>query len=126
MLSMILKNYKISVKKEKKKAERKGIIQEIRFISLALAAVPVLAGEGLIATTLTASNKNLPLPPPSSVSFSVFLFLDRSSFVRLKSSDTSGCCCVIGIKFSRDSRTKKWITFPNYDAYYCTYHSLEF
>lgn len=56
-----------------KKAESEGIMQELWFISLTLTAVPVLAGEGLIATTLTASNKNLSLPPPSSVSFSVSL-----------------------------------------------------
>lgn len=41
----------LCVRKKKKKAERKGIIQEVRFISLTLAAVPALAEEGLIATT---------------------------------------------------------------------------
>lgn len=117
MLPLILNNYKSCVGGGGGgKAERKGIMQEVRFISLTLAAVPVLAGEGLIATTLTASNKNLSLPPPSSVSFSVFLFLDRSSFVRLESPGTSGCCCVIGIKLSRASRRRKWITFLNYNV----------
>lgn len=82
-------------------------MQEVQFISLALAAVPVLAGEGLIATTLTASNKNLSLPPPSSVSFSVFLFLDRRSFERLKRPGISGCCSVIGFKLGRASNEIK-------------------